>query len=291
VTVTVTDNGTPPLSASTSFQAMVVEVNVAPVWPASVAQTVNESTLLTVNNAATEPNIHATITGYGLINPPAGAAISASGIVTWTPSQTQSPSTNTITTVVTNSDPLDTVNPNLTATNSLTVIVFAPTLAPISNYTVNAGQTLTFTNTATDNDPTRTLTFSLARGPTSASVGSANGVFVWRPGTAYAGTTNTLTMRVADNSVPSLSASQSFTVDVNNLSSPLTLEAARFSGGQFQVQVSGPVGPDYLIEATAALPAAQWTNLQTVTPWTTPFTFTDTNSALTDRFYRVKLSP
>jgi hypothetical protein len=192
---------------------------------------------------------------------------------------------------VTNTDPFDTVNPKLTATNSFTVIVFAPTLAPISNYAVAAGQTLTFTSTATDNDPTRTLTFSLGSGPESASVGSASGVFVWRPGSAYAGTTNTLTIRVTDNSVPPLSAGQSFTVDVNNSASPVTLGPGRFSGGQFQFQVSGPVGPEYLIEAAATLPASQWTNLQTVTPVATPFTFTDTNSALADRFYRVQLIP
>jgi hypothetical protein len=291
VTVEVTVSGTPPLSTNTSFHVVVVEVNVAPVWPAIGVETVNESTLLTVNDAASETNIHATITGYGLIDPPAGAAISASGIFTWTPSQAQSPSTNTITTVATNSDPFDAVNPTLAATNSFTVIVFAPTLAPIPDYTVNVGQTLTFANTAADNDPTRTLTFSLAAGPASASVDSTSGVFVWRPGTAYAGTTNTVTLRVTDNSVPSLSASQSFTVYVNNLSSPVTLDAEGFSAGQFQIQVSGPVGPDYVIEAAAALPAAHWTHVQTATPETTPFVFTDTNSALTNRFYRAVLSP
>ncbi len=291
VTVTVTDNGTPPLSTNTTFYVVVVEENVAPVWPAIGAQTVNESALLTVNDAADETNIHANITGYGLINPPAGAAISASGIVTWTPSQAQSPSTNIITAVVTNLDPLDAVQPSLTATNSFTVIVFAPSLAPVPDFTVNVGQTVTFIATATDNDPTRTLTFSLAGGPASASIGSASGMFVWRAGLAYAGTANMLTVLVTDNSVPPLNVSQSFTVDVNDLTPPVALGVARFARGQFKFQVNGPVGPDYLIETAAALPAAQWTRLQTVTPATMPFTFTDTNSALSDRYYRVQLGP
>jgi hypothetical protein len=98
-------------------------------------------------------------------------------------------------------------------------------------------------------------------------------------------------MQVTDNSVPPLSATQSFTVNVNPSSSQVTLEAIGFSGGQFQLKVNGPVGPGYIIEAATALAGAQWTAVQTITPATTPFIFTDTNSAQTDRFYRVVLSP
>ncbi len=86
----------PHLSATNSFTVVVREVNVAPVLPVIPDQTVNELTLLTVTNTASETNIHATL-GYALVNPPAGAAIDANGIITWTPSQTQSPSTNTLT--------------------------------------------------------------------------------------------------------------------------------------------------------------------------------------------------
>jgi hypothetical protein len=120
----------PHLSATNSFTVIVREVNVAPVLPAIPDQTVNELTLLTVTNTATNSNIHATIAGYALVNPPDGAAIDANGIITWTPSQTQSPSTNTLTTVVTNIDPYDLVNPQLSATNSFTVFVTAATEVP-----------------------------------------------------------------------------------------------------------------------------------------------------------------
>ena len=82
-------------------------------------------TLLTVTNTATESNIHSTL-GYALVNPPIGVSISASGIITWTPSDAQKNTTNTITTIVTNSNPYDLVNPHLSATNSFTVIVRPP---------------------------------------------------------------------------------------------------------------------------------------------------------------------
>jgi hypothetical protein len=64
------------------------------------------------------------------VSAPTNAAIDANGIFTWTPSQNQSPSTNTITTVVTNFNPYDLVNPQLSATNSFAVIVNASAVVP-----------------------------------------------------------------------------------------------------------------------------------------------------------------
>jgi hypothetical protein len=289
VTVIVTDNGTPPLSTNTNFTVVVLEQNIAPAWPAVGVETVNESALLTVDEGATEKNIHGRIAGYSLINPPAGAAINSNGVVTWTPSQAQSPSTNIIVTAVTNIDPLDMSLPILVATNNLMVIVFAPALSPIQDYSVNVGQTLTFTNFGADNDPTRTLTFSMVSGPPSASVGGASGIFAWQPGSNYNATANSVTIQVADNNVPPLTANQSFLIYVGDLARPPSIGTPRFSGGQFQFQVSGPVGPTYYIEAAAALPSAQWTNLQTIIPTTTPFLFTDTNTPQAERIYRVEL--
>ena len=69
---------------------------------------------LTVTNTATEPNIHAVTTGYALVGALPGMNIDSNGIFTWTPSQSQSPGTNTVTVVVTNNDAFDTVNPVLT---------------------------------------------------------------------------------------------------------------------------------------------------------------------------------
>ena len=102
----------------------------APALPVIGTQSVNELTLLTVTNAATESNIHATL-GYRLLSPPAGMLIDSRGIITWTPQQSQSPSTNLITTVVTNNDPYDLINPHLSATNTFTVVVLEVNVAPV----------------------------------------------------------------------------------------------------------------------------------------------------------------
>ena len=83
----------------------------APALPVIGTQTVNEQTLLTVTNTATEPNIHAVTTGYSLISPLPGMSLDTNGIFTWTPGQSQSPGSNTVTVVATNYDNLDPVNP------------------------------------------------------------------------------------------------------------------------------------------------------------------------------------
>jgi hypothetical protein len=281
----------PVLTSTNTFTVVVVEVNVAPSLPVIPLTTVNESALLTVVDTATNANLHAANTGYGLINPPAGASVSPAGVVTWTPGQPQSPGTNVITVVVTNLDAFDLVNPNLTATNSFTVIVFAPTLSPLTNATVNPGQTVSFTALATDNDSTRTLTFSLGTAPSSATINPASGLFSWRPPVASAGTSNFVQVLATANSAPSISVTQSFHVLVNPLT-PVTLTSLTTPPAPFQIQVAGLIGPDYILQATGTLTNNIWSNLLTNTPVSTPFTITDsTGIASTNRFYRVLLGP
>ena len=107
-----------------------------------------------MTNAATESNIHSVTTGYGLIGAPSGATIDTNGVIHWTPQQNQSPGSYTITTVVTNSNPYDSVNPSLTATNSFSVTVnevnVASALGTIDPQTVNELVPLTVTNAATE---------------------------------------------------------------------------------------------------------------------------------------------
>jgi hypothetical protein len=112
--------GCPPVTA-----VNVNEVNVAPVLQAIPAQTILESTLLSVTNTASEPNPYATLS-YLLLAPPDGMAVGVDGIVTWRPQPTQSPSSNLVTTVATSSTPYDPLHPSLSATNSFVVLVLAP---------------------------------------------------------------------------------------------------------------------------------------------------------------------
>ncbi len=232
LTTVVSDNGTPPLTATNSFGVTVVEVNVPPTLGNIGLQTVNELTKLTVTNAATESNIHSATIGYGLINPPNGVGITGGGVITWTPGQTQSPGTYAITTVVTNSNPFDTVNPVLTATNSFNVMVreinVRPTLPNIGLQNVNEFSTLTVTNTAAEsNIHSATIGYTLINPPGGATI-NAGGVITWSPSQSQSHSTN-LFMTVVTNSNPFdtinpvLTATNSFNVVVKEVNVAPTL--------------------------------------------------------------------
>ncbi len=198
------------LSATNSFTVTVTEVNVAPVLPAQTNRTMAELTLLTVTNTATDSDLPANTLTYQLLSPPSGAAISASGVITWTPTEVQGPVTNTLTTVVSDGA--------LSATNSFTVTVTEVNVAPVlpaqTNRTMAELTLLTVTNTATDADlPANTLTYQLLSPPSGAAI-SASGVITWTPTEVQGPVTNTLTTVVSDGA---LSATNSFTVTVTEV--------------------------------------------------------------------------
>lgn len=173
----------------------------------------------------------------------------------------------------------------------LTVGNTAPTLNPIGDVTINAGQTLTIPSVANDPDvPTQTLSFGLPVAPSGAAIDTGSGVFTWRPLVSQAGSTNPVTVEVSDNGTPVLSATQSFNVTVNPLVIP-TLGSTSYTGGQFSLQVgAGTLGPDYIVSVSTDL--TNWTTIFTNFAPVTPFTFTDTNAAAyTTRFYRIQLGP
>jgi hypothetical protein len=164
-----------------------------------------------------------------------------------------------------------------------------PVLAPIANQTVNVGQTVAFTASATDTDqPPQTLTFALLAGATNATLNTNSGAFSFRPLVTQANSTNGFMLQVSDNGTPSLSATQSFTVTVNPLTQPGfgNISAA---GGHFSFNVSGQSGPDYAIETSTNL--TQWSNVFITNSPALPFNWTDAATNSPQRFYRIKLGP
>src|SRR5437667_8084512 len=125
-TTIVTDNGTPSRSATNSFTVTVNEVNSAPVLPTQTDRTIAELTTLTVTNTASDGDLPANVLSYQLVSPPAGASISSSGVISWTPTEAQGPSTATLTTIVS-----DDGTPSRSATNSFTVTVNEVNSAPV----------------------------------------------------------------------------------------------------------------------------------------------------------------
>lgn len=103
---------------SQTFRVIVTELNQTPVMPAQAPRLVDALSTLTVTNTAADPDLPANTLSYRLVGPPAGATINEIGIISWTPANAQAPSTNLITTVVT-----DNGEPPLSATNQFIVVV------------------------------------------------------------------------------------------------------------------------------------------------------------------------
>jgi len=211
-------------SVANSFIVTVNEVNTAPVLPVLPDRSVNELTLLIVTNTAIDTDIPVNPLNYALTVNRLGdnsvvpnAAISANGIITWTPSEAQGPSTNRFTTVVSDG--------NRSATNTFTVVArevnTAPVLPSQPNRTLVGLQNLTVINTAADDDiPANPLSYSLSatrledNGAVPNAAISANGIITWTPAADQLGSTNRFITIVSDGSV---SATNSFTVLVNRM--------------------------------------------------------------------------
>src|SRR5207302_5862363 len=146
---------------------------------------------LTVTNTATDAQTAPSLLAYTLtVTNAAGVVANATitnGVIAWTPTEAQGPSTNTFTTVVT-----DDGTPPLKATNSFVVVVLESNSPPSfvltpADRTVNELALMTVNNSATDPDlPANTLTYSLfitngvGAQVTNASI-SGSGVITWTP--------------------------------------------------------------------------------------------------------------
>ena len=297
-TVRVTDNGVPPLSDTRTFTVVVNEVNLPPVLALPANTNINELVAYSAQATATDSDVSTNPLTFALVSGPVGLTVSSSGLIQWTPTEAQGPSTNSVIISVSDTNQYAVNAKSLSVTNSYQIMVnevnLAPVLSAISDKVINAGATITFTNHASDSDlPANVLSFSLVNPAVGATLGAASGVFAWRAPISASGTTNLVSVVVADNGVPSLSATQSFRIFVNPLT-PVELTGAVFTNGLFQFMVTGPIGPDYALFASTnvALPFASWTSVGAVTPTNSPFLFMDPMSAsVSNRVYRVRLGP
>jgi len=160
--------------------------------------------------------------------------------------------------------------PVVTHDGSNTVINRPPVLDAIGNRSVNEGQLLTFTVTASDPDGDA-LTYSASNLPSGANFNTTTHVFTWTPGYGQAGSYPNVHFEVMDGS---LSDSEDITITVNNVNRPPVLDAIgnrSVNEGQlltFTVTASDPDG-DALTYSASNLPSGANFNTTThVFTWT-----------------------
>jgi hypothetical protein len=296
ITVVVTDNGQPPLSATNTFTVAVNEVNRPPLLASLPDQTIVGLATLTVTNAATDPDIPTNSLTYSLLAGPGNASIDTNGVIIWTPTSAQVPSTNVFTTVVTDSNPWARDAQQLSATNTFTVVVNAihngPVLPPQTDRTIAPFTTLVVTNTAIDNDiPTCKLTYTLINSPTGAVI-DARGVITWTPTFQPTFVTRNFVTVVTDDGTPSLSDTNSFTITVNPPPPPPVILDLAVTDGVVTMHWSAVAGRSYRVEYTDDFEDTNWN------PVGTNILATDATARAADpigtasqRFYRVVLLP
>lgn len=287
VTVTDTVNGRAFIRTN-QFAVVVREVNSPPQLTTPAVQTVDELTPLLVTASATDPDLPANSLTYSLLAPPAGMTIDpASGLINWTPTEAQGPSTNQITVQVT-----DNGAPGLSASQTFAVVVkevnAAPVLEPIADQVFTYGSVFTVQAVATDSDlPVNTLTFSLDQAPTDATINANGGLISWTPTESQLGV-HPFTVRVTDSGSPALSATTSFQVTVLGADLRLGIERVAVL---MQINVTGDVNSHYVLQQSADL--VRWEKLIEFSPLpTSPFSYIDPESRTnTLRFYRLELVP
>jgi hypothetical protein len=231
---------------------------------------------------------------YALLAGPTNAFIDANGVISWTPTAAQVPSTNTFTTVVTDFNPWAANAQHLSATNSFVVVVLAPSTAasliPVADRTIHAGSLLSVTISANvSGSPGQPLTFTLGPGaPAGATINSTNGLLTWATSDTDTYTTNTFTVRVTEYAPSASSDTKSFTVTVlprpafdsiTKTNDVVTLNWSAIPGQTYRVQYSDTIAGTNWSDLSPDVTASGSTAVATDSPGSTP-----------QRFYRITLT-
>jgi len=177
-----------------------------------------ETVPFAVSCVATDLNTPKLPLSFALVSGPTNMTIDPfTGVLNWTPTEAQGPSTNSILASVSNGP--------YSVTNTFTIIVEESNLPPVlpafpNQVVIVPGGTLDVTNTATDPDiPPNPLTYALLAAPPGALIDTNFGIITWAPVLAQAGTNYLFTTVVTDTNqwavnAKSLSATNSFYVTV-----------------------------------------------------------------------------
>lgn len=290
ITIKVTDDGEPPLSATRTFTVSVEKTNSPPSIIVPGNQVVNEGEQLSfyVNGADTDlPQQQLTFSLDA--SAPAGAKIHpTTGLFTWTPSEVQGPGIYSFLIYVT-----DNGEPPMNDSRRITITVNEVNSPPVFNanlsQTTHLGCVFEMLLPAYDTDiPKNKLNFSfLNTPPAGTTLNPDSGLFSWRPGDNFAFTTNTFTVRVSDDGDPPLSTTNTFTIVILDGVRIKVFETNQMLGFSWNTIP----GRKYQLQYKDKFSIYNWSDIgQIITATGTNTIFIYTNISQPSRFFRV-ISP
>ena len=195
VTLIVTDSGAPPQSDSETIRITVNEVNEPPDLADPDPLSGPELTPIGTQLAATDPDLPSNDLAFALGPAPAGVSLSADGLLAWTPTEAQGPTTAVFQVSVSDGA--------ATNTRSVTVEVFEVDAPPVLSappiQTINEGSLLDIHLAATDPDlPTQRLDFALAAPPPAGLTLGPSGNLQWTPDETQGPSTQSIAVVVRD---------------------------------------------------------------------------------------------
>jgi hypothetical protein len=236
----------------TTFDITVAETNSPPSLNAIQAQTVNEGTPVIADADATDPDMPIQAISYSLSGAPVGMTINSStGLIEWTPSESQGPGLYIIDVIATDNH----ISP-LSDTELLSITInevnTPPTISAIDPQTIDEHVELTLTALAADVDePANNLTFSLGPGtPSGATIDPDTGVFSWTPGETNGNNSYSVEIRVSDGFADAFTT---FDITVAETNSPPSIDPIPTQSAnenelfEYQVIASDPDVPSQTI--------------------------------------------
>lgn len=189
-----------------------VRVNIPPVLDSIGNRSVNEGSALSFTISATDADEQPEPLMYAATNLPLGASFDpVTRVFTWTPNEAQGPGSYQVTFTVSDGAAID----SETITVTVNEVNQPPVLNPIGNRSVDEGQLLTFTISATDPDlPADTLTYSAGGLPVGASFNPQTRTFTWTPTEAQGPGSFDVTFTVSDGAATD---SETVTITVNEV--------------------------------------------------------------------------
>lgn len=207
------------LSATNQFFVSVSEVNRPPVINPLAATSIGEGAAWSLTLTASDPDLPANGLTFRLVSGPSGASVdSKSGVLSWTPSETDGGSTVDFLVEV-----VDDGQPPLAAQTTVRLTVnevnSPPMLADLADATVPEGVAWLRIVRAMDSDlPAQTLKYALKASPPGMTLDASTGELRWTPSESQGPGSYPVTVSVTDSG--GAAVERSFTVTVTEINQP-----------------------------------------------------------------------